>query len=138
MIPDPKVIVAQGAIFLTSVYVVKKLFVDPYLHLVQRRESLTTGSQNYAESLRKELAEKSKKIDLELKNAYQEASNLKAKAKKAAVEQTESQVSKVSSEVKDFIDGYRKEVASELSTEMSKVPGAVAELAPSLYSKTME
>ena len=48
LVPDPEVLAIQAGLFLVAVGVVKKLYVEPYLAVRERRQAATVGSKDEA------------------------------------------------------------------------------------------
>ena len=61
LVPNPTVLAVQAGVFMANIFVIKKLWLDPYLRVYEKRQANTTGSQTDAEKISKENG--AKKID---------------------------------------------------------------------------
>ena len=65
--PDPTALGTQAVIFLGAVFVVKKLMVEPYLAVQEKRDRSTVGSKAEAADLQR----KNEELIAEIERRYQ-------------------------------------------------------------------
>lgn len=138
LVPNPTVLVVQAGVFLSAMVVVKKLYVDPFLKLKDKRDAATTGNQDLAsELLAKNEADKVT-VKERISEASSEALQLISSAKKAATEERDAIVAKASAEAKERIQALSKEIAERLSEERARIPEVVAKLSATVYDRAIQ
>ena len=73
LVPNVAVMAAQTGIFVANYYAVKKLLVEPYLKVYDKRRSLTVGSKEDSIRLIQENSDKELKIKSDLEKAFSDA-----------------------------------------------------------------
>lgn len=135
--PNKFILVTQLGIFLGSVVVVKKLMLDPYFKVKTKRDQLTIGNENEANSL----AEKNKilveEIDTKLKDAYSFSNNIKSQNISKAEAKGQSILAEADEEIKEAFKQLKSQIASELQSETDKIPKIIKALSQDIYSKVV-
>ena len=108
LIPSIPVIVGQGLVFGTAIYVVNKLIVKPYSELRAVRDSLTTGSQDEAKSMFQEIEQKASEIKLKKDEAIAEAVAMRTKSKDEASAQANSIIGAAKDKAHNNIEKIRE------------------------------
>lgn len=136
LIPNIPVIVGQGVVFGTAIYVVNKLILKPYSKLREHRDSLTTGSQSQAKSMFQEIETKSLEIKEKRTKALDDAvairTSHKDKASKEANSILEASKEKASNEItklKEEITANFKDEAAKISSVANKISSEIFEAA---------
>ncbi len=133
LVPNPPVLAVQAVIFLTSLVVVKKLFVEPYLELRDKREKLTVGSKDQALRLLEETDRVSLDITSKLNAAITEAKQAREKIRDAAIEKRTSALSAAEGESRKFLAEVETQIKQDLAQEKAKVPAIVKSLTDEVY-----
>ena len=136
--PDPIVLGAQAAIFLTNMFVVKKLILEPYLSVRLRRENATGGNQAVATKLSDEAKALEVKITERMRDAHKEAA-VKREQIKADAGTTRTAILK---EAENFCKGEQqkieKEIAANLTEERSKKDETIKSLAQAFFAQVTQ
>ena len=125
LVPNVAVMAAQTGVFVANYFAVKKLLLEPYLEVYDKRRALTVGSQEESNNLIKSNLEKELKIKSDLEKAFEEAKVVLQTSLSEANVKKETIVSDADAEVKSFLEKSRKELAADLSEINGKVPEMV-------------
>lgn len=137
LIPDVSIMLIQGAVFASALYVVKKNFVEPYLKLKDKRDSATTGQQSEAHKSIIECEEKTLIIEEKIKAALLEAKNIKQNIRETALKNQKSIVDQASKEAKEETAKISQKIKEELKTEKAKLSSVITDISNELYSKAI-
>lgn len=135
LVPDPIVLAAHAGVFVATIAIVKKLYVEPYLKLRDRRESLTTGSQQDSKNILQRCEEISSQINVRLKEASVEVNKIREESRRVATLKREDIVKKAEAEMKTALAQLEKSVKEELMTERTKIQNVVLELSKEVFTK---
>lgn len=138
LIPNPTMVIAQTGLFLANIAVVKKLIIDPYLKLKDRRFELTTGNKEKAKRILADSEEKSKSIDAQLYNIEQEIKSFRQTRKEEALSNHNKIVQDSKALARQRLEKQREEVSQELKQERNKIPGFVSELSEKVFSAVLK
>lgn len=133
LVPDPEVLVVQAGIFLVALGVVKKLFVEPYLKVRERREAATVGSKDEAARALVECDTLSSQIEDRLTGTALEAKAARAKVNAAALGKRDGIVATATTEANAIVAAVERQIQAELAGELAKVPAVVAQLTDEVY-----
>jgi len=133
LIPNPQVPVVQAGIFLANLVVVKKLWVEPYLTVRDRREKMTAGSKDDATRFLADAERLSEEINAKLKSAAGEAKSHRETIRNAALARRAQILAAAESEAKAHVDTVERQIKDELTRERSKVPAIVQTLTDDVY-----
>jgi len=92
LVPNPTLLVVQGGVFLTNIWLINKLILKPYLKLKEARDRLTIGNQDATRSVHQEIELKSKTIKERLDKALDDARLTLNAARQEAEKQQEQMV----------------------------------------------
>lgn len=136
--PNPLIIAAQMGIFIGAVVVVKKLMVEPYLRVKDKRDGLTVGSTDHAKTLVAENEQISADIQGQLQDAFQYAK----KVKETALDSAESESRTILADAKTHIEAesskLEQELKGNLAAETAKAKTFVDSLATEVYQKVVQ
>ena len=77
LIPNPTVLAVQTGVFMANIFVIKKLWLDPYMKVYEKRKASTTGSQSDAEKIGKENDKMVTKIETGIHDAVEESRKIR-------------------------------------------------------------
>ena len=135
--PNPSVLLVQTGVLIANVVVVKKLLLDPYLKVYEKRQSMTKGSKNKASELIKHNEGALIDINKKIESAASGARDHREKLYQEAVAKRETMIGKAESDAKSIIEDAKKRVSAELQEEKNKIPQVVKKLSDELYQHTM-
>ncbi len=118
--PDPIVMGVQAGIFLTNMYIVKKLMLDPYMKLRTARDAKTGGSQAAAEELLDKAANMDFVITSKMRDAHKSASTVRETIKAAAAAKRAVLLSEAETTARKEQSEIQRAIAENLSEERSK------------------
>lgn len=137
LIPKIPVILAQGAVFGASIYVVNKLIVKPYSLLREKREELTSGSEEQAKAMQVELSTKLEAIRTSKEKAFSDASDFRKSRRIEAINEAEKIISEAKDKASMKIGNLKVEIAENLSQELAKAPKTAEVLSDELYKAAL-
>lgn len=137
LIPNSGVLVVQAGIFLANMVVVKKLIIDPYLQLKDKREEMTLGNQEAAKSLLQACQKKNEELDAQMTTVYVEAMAIRKKHKEQAEVVQQKDLLDARHEAVDYIEKMRCELRQNLHDEREKLPVVIAKLADEVYKASL-
>ena len=137
LVPNVAVMAAQTGIFVANYYAVKKLLLEPYLKVYDKRRSLTVGSKEDSIRLIQENSDKELKIKSDLEKAFSDAKSVIDATVSGANTERDNIISKADAEVKAYLEGARKELASDLDEINQKVPAMVDGITNVIFEKVL-
>lgn len=135
--PNPTVMLVQTGIFIANFWAIKKLFLEPYLKLADKRSNLTFGNREEADALNRRNEEALKKLTAKLEQARDEAAKMRHQVAEQTEVKRQSVVGDAESEAKKVVEEVRASIQIELEKEKSKLPGLISELTDEIYSQTI-
>lgn len=136
--PNPLIIAAQMGIFIGAVVVVKKLMVEPYLRVKNKRDGLTVGSTDHA----KTLVAENEKISADIQGQLQDAFQYAKKVKETALDSAEAKSREILASAKTHIEAestkLEQELKGNLAEETGKAKSFVDNLATEVYQKVVQ
>lgn len=137
LVPNPIVIGIQSAIFLASIFVVKKLFVSPYLTLREKRTQMTSGQaeeskEAYGQVSRIKMEIENRRIESN-KQIFEESEKLLALAKI----ESDQQIKKVDEQLSVITEERRKNLEINLTEERKLIVSDAKNLALSVTQQLL-
>ena len=137
LVPNVAVMAAQTGVFVANYYAVKKLLLEPYLEVYDKRRSLTVGNKEDSIRLIQSNSDKELKIKSDLEKAYADAKVILETSVSKANTEREAIVSSADAEVKSYLDSARKELAADLAEVNKKVPEMVNGITDVIFDKVL-
>ncbi len=137
LIPKVPVLIVQTAVFLANIVVVKKLFVDPYLKLQDRREAMTIGKQEGATKILGECETISRNVTAKLEAAYAEAAAAREVVRSNTTLKKTQMLKTAATEARSYVEAIEKEIQQEVAREKQKIPAIVNLLTQEFYERTL-
>ena len=138
LVPNSPVLVVQAGIFLANLAIIKKLYVDPYLTVRDRRDALTLGNKDAAMAALDQAEATQQKITTTLSNAADAAKKSRDSLRAIAIEKRNVILAAAESEAKAEIDAVEKRIQSELAAEKAKIPAIVVLLTQEVYQLALQ
>ncbi len=133
LVPNPTVLAVQAGVFLANLIVVKKLLVEPYLTVRDRREALTVGSKDEAQKILGDCEKISLDMAARLSGAADEAKKEREKIRDAANVKRNAALTAAAAEAKKLVAEVEKQIQQDLVGEKAKVPAIVKSLTDEVY-----
>lgn len=118
--PDPVVLGVQAGIFLTNMFVIKKLILEPYMKVRSARDAKTGGSQHDAEALLVKAEEMDRVIGEKMRDAHKAAATVREKIKSTATAKRAEILASAEATARKEQAEIQKSIASNLQEERSK------------------
>ena len=138
LLPDPKVIAVQAAVFFLSMLVIKKLFLEPYLRLMGYRDSKTVGSNELAKDLISRTEQLASKLGQDFANASKKITTDTDNIRDNANSEKARLLTQLTNENKKRLSDNEARIKSELAKERSHVSVFSDTLAEELYQKALQ
>ena len=135
LVPNPTLLVVQGGMFLTNIWLINKLILRPYLKLKEARDRLTIGNQDATRSVREEIELKSKTIKERLDKALDDARLTLNAARQEAEKQQEQMVNLAQENLERDLEHFRTGLKITLLEERSKTAKVVEDISQEIYKK---
>ena len=119
--PNLRLMVIQAGVFATNFFVVKHLFISPYLALKGARKKETEGAGEEAKAFALNADKLEKKIDLRLRKAFESAKASRQKAEEKAQQEYEKVVSEGKKRSYEHILQVRRDIELALKQERQKL-----------------
>lgn len=133
LVPNPQLMVAQAVVFFANLYVVKRLMVEPFLKLKEKREEKTTGSDVLAKNMMFECERKESEIEKKTASFFLENNENRKKIKDEARKKQQQLLSQSREENEQKIISYTKELRDSYEQEKKKIGSAVNSLSEEFY-----
>jgi F0F1-type ATP synthase membrane subunit b/b' len=135
--PEPIVVAVQGVIFLASMYSVKKLMLEPFLKLRERRKALTEGRFQEARKIVDEAEQKLSAIRERMREAAMAArSDRDVIVGKAVLARTEL-IAKAEAEGKQVISEMKNRISVDLAGERAVIKSQVSVLTKQVMDRVL-
>ncbi len=138
LIPNIGVMTTMMVVFALNLYIVKKFMLTPYLKLRDRRDSLTSGSQEQVKSIRENLTQMQQKIDASIRDAITAAKASAESQRLQAVQQGDQVIHAAKLEAAAGLKQTREKIAQRIIEQRSKLPHQINELGQLVYKQVME
>lgn len=133
LVPNPTVLAVQAGLFLVNCFVVKKLYVEPYLRVRDRREALTVGSKDEAVRALSESDALAQKIEARISAAMLEAKAERERIRQVALANRDTLVADATAESRRNVEAVERQIQQEVAGERLKIPQIVASLTAEVY-----
>jgi len=133
LVPNASVVAVQTAIFLTNLMIAKKLFVEPYLKLQDKRAKLTTGSQSDAAALMQANEKAAAEIEARIQTAAREAAKAREQLRAEAMVKRDTIVKQAESEASATVLAMAQQIAAESAAQKNRIPDIVKTLTNDVY-----
>ena len=120
LIPNPTVIVVQAGIFLSNMFVVKKLILDPYLKVRAARDQSTGGSQEDAQKIIATSRKLDEAITAKMREAQKIAASTREKIKTEANQNKASIIAAAEDAAKKEQLNVEQAITANLNEERAK------------------
>lgn len=137
LVPNPSVMIVQTGIFLANFVIIKKLFLEPYLKVSDKRAAVTTGGVKDADSIVKSNLESQARIDSKMSDVRDEAAKLRQLAQSEAQKEATSIVSAAEVDARLTVSAVREEIQQNSAEERQKIPAIVEELTGTVFQKVL-
>lgn len=133
LLPNPVVMAVQAGVFLAGAAIIKKLMVEPYLKVRDRREKLTIGNQGEAAAILERCEQIASDINKKITAANRLAHEDKDAIEKQAMAKRNEIVAAAESEARKILDAMAADIQDEIAKEKAKVPEVVKQLTEQVY-----
>jgi F0F1-type ATP synthase membrane subunit b/b' len=137
LIPKVPVLIVQTGVFLANIVVVKKLFVDPYLKLQDRRDAMTIGNQEGATKILAECETITRNVTTKLEAAYAEAAAAREVVRASTLTKKTEMLKAAEAEARAYVEAIEKDIQQEVAREKQKIPAIVNSLTQEFYEQTL-
>jgi len=137
LIPKVPVLIVQTGVFLANIVVVKKLFVDPYLKLQDRRDAMTVGNQEGAAKILSECESITRNVTAKLETAYTELALVREQVRNSTLKKKTEILKLAETEARSYVEAIEKEIQEEVAREKQKIPAIVNSLTQEFYDRTL-
>ena len=137
LVPNVAVMAAQTGVFVANYYAVKKLLLNPYLEVYDKRRALTVGSREDSIKLVQSNSDKEMKIKSDLEKAFADAKVILETSVTNASSEKEAIISSADAEVKSFLESARKDLSADLVEMNKKVPDMVDGITNVIFEKVL-
>jgi F0F1-type ATP synthase membrane subunit b/b' len=138
LVPNPVVLAVQAGVFLANVVVIKKLMLEPYLAVRDRREKLTQGNRDEAGAIVTRCEALATDINQRLVTTAQTAQKAKESIRNTALEKRNAILAAAEAESRATIDKMAAEVKQTLAAERAKVPQVVQQLTQQVFQLAVQ
>ena len=135
--PTPAVILVQAGLFLASVYSVKRLFVEPYLRLKDKRDHATISQKAKAQELVLQNEELASTVHAKFESAKDQVHAQVAEIREEMKSKREELLGVADSKAREMLTKVRVEIAAVLDEERKKMSASIPKLTEQLYQKTL-
>jgi F0F1-type ATP synthase membrane subunit b/b' len=135
--PNPAVMLAQAGVLITTIVVVKKLYVEPYLRVRSKRESLTAGNKSQAEEILKKNADLTMQITSKISAAHSENQNVRQELMNKASQGRQRIVEEAERVARKSVEDARSQIKQDLAAAQSTLPDIVRQVANTVYQEAL-
>jgi F0F1-type ATP synthase membrane subunit b/b' len=127
--------VIQAGIFTSTIYVVKKTILDPYLYVRHHRQRLTSGRREEAAELTEEYTRKLNELRERVEEANAHAKEIHFAIITQAQKESEALLNQAEKNSQEILEKARHRIRQEMEQERAKIPAVVENLVETLYEK---
>lgn len=135
--PNPAIMAVQAGVFLANIYVVKKLWLDPYMKVYKKRQEKTRGAQSEAESILKRNVASISEIDGRISQASIDAKAVRARIHDDMSKEKNAALLEAAQEAEQIVQTSRAQLEANLEQELQKIPKIVNQLSNDFYAKVI-
>lgn len=132
--PNPVVILTQAAVFFVHIAIVKRLILDPYLQMINRRRAATAGKNQQAKQLEAEIAVAEAEISKRLDVCRKECGVLIEAEKKAAEDHRNKSLFEAQREAREYVGSQKRDIAEQLDREQGRIANSSGELVRDVFA----
>jgi len=136
VIPDVTLFV-QLILFLIFMFVMKKIFFDPYLEIYEEREHTVSSLLEEAQKNNEEVQKILEEVDKLLSAAKSEAQKVVEESKKETNELVASIIKSATEEAEKLIEEEKEKIAKTVEEEKAKLDKYIEELAKEIVEKIL-
>ena len=116
LVPNPVVMAVQAGVFIAGAVIIKKLMIEPYLSVRDRREKLTVGNRDEAAMILNRCEIIAADVNKRLIQAAQTAHKAKEATRNSALERRNAIISAAEDESKATIARITAEINQVIAT----------------------
>lgn len=114
--------ISQLVIFIALIFILKKLYYEPVLKLLRRRESLTSGKLSEAEELKVKMAELKAGYEKQMSQLRDSFDQERRDALQQIRQQSEKKLSEARTKIEARLQHQRKDLTEEIKKLQALVP----------------
>ncbi|NRA43538.1 MAG: hypothetical protein HRU09_01145 [Oligoflexales bacterium] len=137
LVPNTGLVLIQAGIFITNLIAVKKLMVEPYLKLRDKRVAQTSGGQEEAKKIVTQCQQTSESIESQVNQAYEEVKDFRVTTKGSASQKQHKLVTDAKEEAKTYLDDIHKKLEEDMHLQQQKVPQLVTGLVDETFAAVL-
>jgi len=134
---NPTAIAAHAVVFITSIGVVKKLYVDPYMKLRDKRDHATINQKARAQDLVLQNEELGSEIHAKFEKAKDEIHQVVDVKRNEMKERREEILALSNQKARELLEKVRTEIGDIMKQEEQKLTTAIPALTDELFQKTV-
>ncbi|MBI2603866.1 MAG: hypothetical protein HYW48_12505 [Deltaproteobacteria bacterium] len=134
LIPDPQSMATHTVIFLSNIYVVKKMMIEPFLQLKTAREQQTIDAEHGARQMEQELSVNLLEVEKRLKSVSDDVRQDRDNHILMAKKEKEQNISTAQKEVEKLLSEMRAELARNFEEEKGKIRQNTVGLMGQIYA----
>ena len=134
IVPHPAVLLVQVGVFLAGTVVVKKLFVEPYMALRDKREALTIGNKDEATRALAESDAIATRLEQRLAALTLDMKQAREKSRDEALTRRDAVIAAAQVEARNEVAKVETLVAADLAAERTKIPSIINKLTEEVYA----
>lgn len=138
LVPNPVVLAVQAGVFLANVLVIKKLMLEPYLAVRDRREKLTQGNRDEAGAIVARCEAIASEVNQRLVSTAQTAQKAKEAIRNTALDKRNGILAAAEAESRATVEKMGAEIKQALAAERAKVPQVVHELTQQVFQLAVQ
>lgn len=135
--PNPTILVIQAVVFAAAIFVVKTLFVTPYLRLREARDHQTIDQRKRANDLILQNEEMSSELHARFEKAKDEIHEQVNQIRDEMKQKREEIVLESNKEANQLLDKVRAEIKNVVAEEKGKLSSTIPTLMDQVYQKTI-
>lgn len=138
LMPVPKVLIVQVGIFIANTFVVKKLVLDPYRRLKERRKALTERRQQQAQQRIQELTAKLEALRAQRQQKLSELAAWRRQQQEQDQQQRMQALQEAHAKSETKISAKKKAIKKEFDQEFANSINAVDYLSEQIVAKILQ
>ncbi len=138
IIPDLWITLISLSIFLVNYFIIKKLYVAPYLKLQDKRHELTEGLKEKADVMQAQASKSMDVLEKKLKQVAAESKTYSSKKRKEAQEQANQLINSTKQNALSEIKAARENVSKIFAVEKNKIIEKTDPLVEGIYKNILK
>ena len=127
----------QTGLFLASMVVVKKLILDPYLEVRQKREKATLGNEKDAQSILEQNQRSQKLIDDKTAQMVRDIGDHAQKVRKTSGETRQQLIAEAEEKAKAWLNESREQLHRDLEGEKARVAETIQGVSKAIFEQAI-